>query len=236
MKKNVIGVNVFTVFIIVINNMKKYLYEYSVDTFSQNGEDGINQSLFNYLKLDSGVVLEIGAWDGFYLSNTANLWSKNNNYKGILIEGSDRLNVNDLQAKYPNIHCYKSFASIENSLERMVDESKFNVDNNNFILASIDIDGDDLNVTKSLGKYKPIILIVEPNGDVIEKRNPEGSSIEMLVNMGLELGYEFIGMSGYVGRDSGNVYLIRKDFKDLFSVTKLPWIERGVITTGGIPI
>ena len=47
MKKNVIGVNVFTVFIIVINNMKKYLYEYSVDTFSQNGEDGINQSLFN---------------------------------------------------------------------------------------------------------------------------------------------------------------------------------------------
>jgi len=118
----------------------------------------------------------------------------------------------------------------------MLDKSKFEINNTNFVLASIDIDGDDLNITKSLGKYKPIILIVEPNGDVIEKRNPEGSSIEELVKMGLDLGYEFIGMSGYPGKQSGNVYLIREDFKDLFPITKLPWIKRGIITTGGVII
>ena len=83
--------------------------------------------------------------------------------------------------------------------EKIIDGSKFEVTNENFVLASIDVDGDDLNVCKSLGKYKPIILIVEPNGNLIEKINPEGWTIKELVDWGSGFGYEFIGTSGHVG-------------------------------------
>ena len=30
--------------------MNKFLYEYSIDVFSQNGEDGINKEIFEHLK------------------------------------------------------------------------------------------------------------------------------------------------------------------------------------------
>ena len=42
------------------------LYNHSSDVYSANGEDGINEYILKHLELDSGVVLEIGAWDGFF--------------------------------------------------------------------------------------------------------------------------------------------------------------------------
>jgi hypothetical protein len=216
--------------------MEKRLYEYSSNVFSQFGEDGITKNILEFLNIDSGVVLEIGAWDGFYLSNTANLWSKNENFKAILLEAADTMNPEELNDKYPNVDSFKVFASSENGLEKLIDNCKFDVTNENFVLASIDIDGDDFNVTKSLGKYRPIILIVEPNGNVIERENwvnPNGATVKELVDLGLEMGYNFIGMSGTPDVLSGNVYLIRKDFSDLFPITKLPWDERGILRYGG---
>jgi hypothetical protein len=216
--------------------MEKRLYEYSSNVFSQFGEDGITKNILEFLNIDSGVVLEIGAWDGFYLSNTANLWSKNENFKAILLEAADTMNPEELNNKYPNVDSFKVFASSENSLEKLIDNCKFDVTNENFVLASIDIDGDDFNVTKSLGKYRPIILIVEPNGNVVERENwvnPNGATVKELVDLGLEMGYDFIGMSGTPNALSGNVYLIRKDFSDLFPITKLSWDERGILRYGG---
>ena len=216
--------------------MEKRLYEYSSNVFSQFGEDGITKNILEFLNIDSGVVLEIGAWDGFYLSNTANLWSKNENFKAILLEAADTMNPEELNNKYSNVDSFKVFASSENGLEKLIDNCKFDVTNENFVLASIDIDGDDFNVTKSLGKYRPIILIVEPNGNVIERENwvnPTGATVKELVDLGLEMGYDFIGMSGTPDVLSGNVYLIRKDFSDLFPITKLPWDERGILRYGG---
>ena len=81
---------------------------------------------------------------------------------------------------------------------------------------------------------KPIILIVEPNGNLIEKINPEGWTIKELVDWGSDFGYEFIGTSGHVGKHSGNVYLIREDCKDKFDICKKPWLERGILLPEGI--
>ena len=122
----------------------------------------------------------------------------------------------------------------DNTLENIIDKCKFEVNNDNFILASIDVDGDDLNVARSLGKYKPIILIIEPNGDVIKKQNPNGSSIKELLDFGSDFGYEFIGMSGLVGRQSGNVYLVRNDYKSKFDICSKPWQQRGIILSEGV--
>ena len=209
------------------------LYNHSKDVYSENGEDGINQAIFDHLEIIGGTVLEIGAWDGFFASNCANLWSKNKNYNAVLIESTSRLNLS-LQNEYDNIACFQELISIDNTLENIIDESKFEVTNDNFVLASIDVDGDDLNVAKSLGKYKPIVLIIEPNGDVIQKSNPSGSSIKELIDFGNDIGYDFIGMSGYVGKHSGNVYLIRKDYKDKFDICSKPWQQRGILLSEGV--
>jgi len=215
--------------------MKK-LYEHSENKFSQFGEDGIIKEILNILNIKNGVTLEIGAWDGFYLSNTANLWSNNKQFKGILIEGSNVFDIQSLKNKYDNIHCLKEFASLDNPLESMIDNCDFNVTNDNFVLASIDIDGDDLNVAKSMGKYKPIILIIEPNGYITKDNNlnPEGNCVEFLIESICPLGYEFIGMSGFLNKESGNLLFIREDFKDKFPIVQLNWLKRGILTTNGI--
>lgn len=214
--------------------MKK-LYEYSKNEFSQNGEDGIIEHIFNVLNIKNGVLLEIGAWDGFYLSNTANIWSNNPEFKVVLIESTDRLKSNELEKKFENVNCFVEMVTVDNGLEKLLDNSKFDITNNNFVLASIDIDGDDLNVTKSLGKYKPMVLIVESNGDLVDKINPIGSTVKELIDFGTNFGYEFIGMSGFINESIGNTFFVRNDLKDKFEITKLDWIERGILTENGKP-
>ena len=235
--------------------MMEFLYNHSKNVYSQHGEDGINKFLFEYLDITEGYMLEIGAWDGFYLSNTANLWSKNKNFKSILIEPflnqkvappKPRLNKEKLELEYSNVQCFVEAASLENTLESIIDKSRFKVTNDNFVLASIDIDGDDLIVTRSLGKYKPIILIIEPNGGIYDRKyhNQGGSTVEELVNFGKEIGYELIGQSGESNDgspppykfDSGNLYFIRNDFKSKFEVCKNHWTERGLLLEDGVPI
>ena len=50
--------------------------------YSQNGEDGVIDFLFKKLKINSGVLVEIGAWDGIHLSNTYRQFEKNKNLGG----------------------------------------------------------------------------------------------------------------------------------------------------------
>ena len=224
----------------------EFLYNHSENEYSQHGEDGINKFLFEYLNITEGCMLEIGAWDGFYLSNTANLWSNSKHYKSILIEPfinhkgppTPRLNKEKLETEYDNVHCFVEAASPNNTLESIINRSKFEVTNDNFVLASIDIDGDDLVVTRSLGKYKPIILIIEPNGGIYDRKyhNQPGSTVSELVEFGEEMGYELIGQSGELHRAQGNCYFIRNDFKSKFDICKNHWTERGLLLEDGVPI
>ena len=224
----------------------EFLYNHAENKYSQHGEDGINKFLFEYLNITEGCMLEIGAWDGFYLSNTANLWSNSKHYKSILIEPfinhkgppTPRLNKEKLETEYDNVHCFVEAASPNNTLESIINRSKFEVTNDNFVLASIDIDGDDLVVAKSLGRYKPIILIIEPNGGIYDRKyhNQPGSTVSELVEFGEEIGYELIGQSGELHRAQGNCYFIRNDFKSKFDICKNHWTERGLLLEHGLPI
>ena len=227
--------------------MMEFLYNYSKNVYSQHGEDGITEVLFEHLGITEGCMLEIGAWDGFYLSNTANLWSNSKHYKSILIEPfinhkteppKPRLNKEKLELEYENVQCFVESASLENTLESIINRSKFKVTNDNFVLASIDIDGDDLAVARSLGRYKPIILIIEPNGGIYDRKyhNQPGSTVNELVEFGEEIGYELVGMSGELHKESGNLYFVRNDFKSKFDICKNHWTERGLLLEYGMPI
>ena len=65
--------------------MKK-LSDFGHNVHSQFGEDGIIEKVFQILGTTSKRCIEFGAWDGFHLSNTANLWTKG--WAGVLIEAN----------------------------------------------------------------------------------------------------------------------------------------------------
>ena len=86
----------------------KNLSDYSDNTYSQYGEDGIIEEILNRIEnkysLDNWCV-EFGAWDGIYLSNTCRL-IRERNFNAVLIEG-DKNKVKELEVNFPQENVFK---------------------------------------------------------------------------------------------------------------------------------
>ena len=192
--------------------MKK-LSDYAYNVYSQFGEDGIIEKIFKILKPSSKVCIEVGAWDGFYLSNTANLWT--NGWKGILIEGNENKYLSLVEnVKGYNCHCIKAFVGYErhNSLENILKREGI-FDEIDFL--SIDIDGNDYYIFESLKDLSPRLIACEFNPsipvhmDLIpDKDNFFGCSALSLINLAEKKDYRLIAMS------DANCFFVRSiDFK-----------------------
>jgi hypothetical protein len=171
--------------IINLNKFKK-------DVYSQCGEDGVIEKIFTILKPTSYCCVEIGAWDGVVLSNTALLerkgWrrigfegdqSKINNNPSVFYEWITPKNINSIFDKY--------------AVPRDLD------------LLSIDIDSLDFYVWAAL-KTNPKVVIIEHNGcwgltdkvvSYIEDLNWDqteyfGASTLNMYRLGLAKGYTFV--------------------------------------------
>jgi len=77
---------------------KIYLRIFEQRIYSQSGEDGIIDKIFNLLHIEEGYFVEFGAWDGVRLSNSRNLVE--NGWPGLLIE-ADPKKFADLEKKLP---------------------------------------------------------------------------------------------------------------------------------------
>ncbi len=55
------------------------LSNYRINYFSQFGEDGVIEKLFEIAGINTGYLVEFGAWDGIYLSNTYYHFKKEKN-------------------------------------------------------------------------------------------------------------------------------------------------------------
>jgi nitrogen regulatory protein PII-like uncharacterized protein len=135
--------------------------------FSQNGEDGVIEYLFNYFEIENGSFCEFGAWDGIYLSNTYNLL-KNKNWKGVYIEGDSEkykklIELKEIyNDKVQTINSYVSYKG-ENKLDNLLKNTFLD---KNFDLLSIDIDGMDYHIWKAVEEYKPKLVIIEVNSNL----------------------------------------------------------------------
>lgn len=182
--------------------MTSSLDSFKYNRFSQNGEDGIIEKVFEIIPKEQNYwCVEFGAWDGKYLSNTYKLL-KEENWKGILIEGNSKKFV-DLQKTYensPHVILLNKYVSFDggNSLDNILKDTDIPVD---FHLLSIDIDGNDYHVWDSLKQYQPKLVVIEFNptipGDVefVQEKNMkvnQGNSLLSLVNLGKTKGYELI--------------------------------------------
>ena len=198
---------------------------------SANGEDGIIKKLFSDLDITGGIVCEFGAHNGFHDSNTAALWEQN--YQAILIETDhDRFNQLQKNTSGHDVECFHTAIGgarkrgmkgidsddswdeerekndMQNTIDNILEKSKFNITSDNFSLMSIDIDSYDYYVFKSIEKYFPKVLIFEVSSghsidaDFISEH--KGCSIKSVNELGIEKGYKMIC-------HCGNVIFVRND-------------------------
>ena len=198
--------------------------------FSQNGEDGILELIFEAIETTNKYYVEFGVEDGSE-RNTRNL-QEMYGWSGLLMDGgyeNEQINLN------------KEFITAENINQLF---EKYNVPEE-FDLLSIDIDYNDFHVWKALEeKYKPRVVIIEFNGlfsesdDLVVKYDPKaawdktiycGASIKAMYNLGISKGYSLV----YVENNGVNLFFIRDDvldfveknmrikFKDVNNIEKL---------------
>ncbi len=206
------------------NSKKLNKYEYKV--FSQNGEDGIIEEIFNRIGTTNKFFVEFGAGDGL-ANNTTYLLVKN--WKGCWIEANkksiDIINQKfDALIKDKRLIVKHAFITSEN-LEYLFEELKIPKECD---LLSIDIDGNDYWIWKNIEKYNPRVVIIEynalfpPHISWIMKYNPNhmwdetcyhGSSLKSLELLGLKKGYKLVACN-FTG---SNAFFIRGDLvKDRF--------------------
>lgn len=129
--------------------------------YSQFGEDGIIEYLFNKLGIsDGGTCCEFGAWDGKHVSNTFHL-VKNRGFKALYIEADSEKFQDLLETckECPNITPVNEFVS--NNLDDIFERHNFPFD---IDLLSIDIDSTDYEVWKTTVRVNPKVVVIEPDG------------------------------------------------------------------------
>lgn len=205
LKKYIIHIFVISIINLHIQSLafaKPRLVDFSYNKYSQFGDDGIIEKIFDIMGTTSKVCIEFGAWDGFHLSNTANLWA-HKGWKGILIE-SEYDRFLKLRDNIKNYNCVAIHAKIGNEKNDSLDFilKSNNLNNKQVDLLSIDIDGNDYYILESL-ELKPRLIICEfnptmpPHLDIYPKyNNYTGSSIAALVRMAKLKGYALIAAVG----------------------------------------
>jgi hypothetical protein len=139
----------------------KSLVPFSAKMYSQNGEDGIIQEIFQRIGTTNKIFVEFGIGNGLENNTLALLFS---DWKGLWIEGSSK--------SVKNIH--KHFASLISTKQLQISHSfitKENIDDiiSNHIkeseidLLSIDIDGNDYHVLNAIQSISPRVIVLEYN-------------------------------------------------------------------------
>lgn len=187
------------------------LLNYEARCFSQYGEDGVLQKIFDTIGTTNKYYIEFGAGDGHWISNTKYLRERCG-WKGLLLEGGHE--------DIPELNLHKEFITAENICDLF---EKYDVPTE-FDVISIDVDGNDFYLWKALcDKYKPRVVVIEfnscfwPDEDRVQKYDPLyqwkeatrffGSSILALFNLGRKLGYSLI----YKESTGSNLFFIRDD-------------------------
>lgn len=136
---------------------------YRKNYFSQCGEDGIIEKLFEILNIKEGWIVEFGCSDGMLFSNSRHHYLKNKNHNLLLIDKD-----HELYAKA--IKNYIGYNNVFVLNEEITENGRSSLNNifhsysvDKIALLSIDVDGEDFNIWKSLdkSKFSPEIVVIE---------------------------------------------------------------------------
>jgi hypothetical protein len=199
------------------------LSEFGFRAFSQHDEDGILLFILSVIGTTNKLFVEIGCGNGVEC-NTANL-TLNHAWHGLLIDGDPR-NIEEARAFYDEAQDSKHFPPV------CVNARVFPENVNDILrahgfageidLLSLDIDGFDWWVLKSLDCVSPRVLVIEtptvwgPEDSYTMPYNPDhrftdpdyyGASLLAYVRLGREKGYRLIGCNRY----GTNCFFLRND-------------------------
>ncbi|WP_420422354.1 hypothetical protein [Simkania sp.] len=212
----------FLVSIASLHSQSIDLAQYEKSVFSQCGEDGVIEKIFQLIGTSSKYYVEFGAMDGHAYSNTKYL-REFKGWAGLLM---------DCEYEDFSINLHKHLITAENINELF---EMHNVPND-LDLLSIDVDGNDFYIWLALNeKYRPRLVVIEYNPnyippiDCVIPYNPThrwdrtryfGASITAFYKIGLQKKYTLVYAGG------GNLYfipdeLVSVSFKDANNVFRL---------------
>lgn len=198
----------------------KRLNRHEYQVYSQNGEDGIIESIFDRIGATNRVFVEIGLQDGLECNST---WLLLKGWSGYWLEGNPK-SVAAIQDKFSGpignrqLKVQQGFITAEN-VEAILQENGVPIE---FDMLSIDIDGNDYWVWKSIEQFKPRVVVIEYNSLFrsnvrwVMKYNPihiyDGTSyfnasLKSLELLGESKGYCLVGCD-FLGI---NAFFVRRD-------------------------
>lgn len=217
------------------------LLDHARNDFSQNGEDGIVERIFEIAGTETRACCEFGAWDGVHLSNARALllagWS------GVLIEADVRkfTELERLYSDRDDVRCVNAVVGLTASLRELLAGSP------RLDFLSIDVDGLDYQLLGELPDAAPRVICVEVNAghdprttelvpDAVAARNV-GQPLGAFVARAATLGYRLVTYTGNaffvhddVGRTSQLPGLDAEDAYDCFlrhlDVAAREWLYR----------
>jgi hypothetical protein len=201
----------------------KNLHDAEFQVFSQWGEDGIIQYLISKVPIDNKIFVEFGV-ENYTESNTRFLL-QNNNWQGLVIDSSEKnieyIKKDSIYWKH-NLKAICAFIAAENINDLLIR----NGISGDIGLLSIDIDGNDYWIWKSIDCISPRIVICEYNnlfGAKLKITIPYnsnfnrtkahfsnlyfGASIAALNDLAEKKGYSLIGSN----KAGGNAFFVRND-------------------------
>jgi len=141
------------------------------NVYSQHGEDGVLKAIFSEIGAENKWVLEIGASDGLFMSNSRALIE--DGWSAVLIE-SDAGKFERLQALYAGaerVHCVHMTCV---DLDAALSDTPIPQD---FDLAIIDVDGQDYHLWNGMLKYRPRVVCCEFSADDADDFIPQRLSV-----------------------------------------------------------
>lgn len=204
----------------------KRLNRFEFKVFSQNGEDGIIEEIFNRIGTTNKFFVEFGVGNGLE-NNSAYLLVKD--WSGLWLEG-DHASVEFIKTEFAReiasnrLRVQETFITAENIAALF---QSHHVPQEPDML-SIDIDGNDYHIWKALRDYRPRVIVVEYNATFppslvwIKKYNAAwqwdgsigfGASLKAFERLGAERGYSLVACN-FVG---ANAFFVRNDLlSDMF--------------------
>jgi len=193
---------------------------YEKKVYSQNGEDGIIEYIFNSIGVTNKIAVEFGVNSSEHgaESNTRLLLDKG--WKTFWIDTKENSGIHE------NCVSIQRFLTVDNIVDTFK-ELKIPIE---FDLLSIDIDGNDYHIREALSEYKPRVYIIEYNGAIsadseyVMPRNDNyvwnggtdfGASLLSYTKQADRLGYDLV----YCNSNGVNSFFIKRDINPFPKVT-----------------
>ena len=194
--------------------------------FSQFGEDGVVEKIFEVIEPGPKFAVEFGAYDGVNNSNMRNL-VVNHGWNSFQIEG-DPKRAAELAKNYKG---YPGTSSIQawvwpGNIEILFEENGVPKDLDFLV---IDIDSNDYYVWRAIHDFKPKVVMIEmnlafpPPQKMVVDYHPmnywdhtyyHGASLQSLYELGKKKGYELIYQMSF----GPNVFFVAEEYFDRFGI------------------